>query len=224
MIFADRADASAKARWLEPELTISAAGLGWDGDAASFREGWIETTPIAVGLSWRPARSVSLGVQLEPELGEITFGNGQKSAPYIGEIYVRYSPDTTHWSSWQLLQPSDPTSRQRRFEGRITVPGVEQKEYMKLLSQYAKLDVPWASDEDAAVRWILRSRPDLFSRHLPFIGYVQLRYEGSFPGGQRVRSLKIELTYVIGGMHTPPKYRDAYRDRHLEPWSLTAEP
>jgi hypothetical protein len=92
-----------------------------------------------------------------------------------------------------------------------------------MLSEYAKLDVPWKSDEDAAVRWILDKQPDFFARQLPFIGYVQFRYEDGFYGGQRITSFKADASCGIGGIHSAPKDRNAYKDRHLKPWSFKAE-
>ena len=38
----------------------------------------------------------------------------------------------------------------------------------KLLSQYSTLDVPWKSDEEATVRWILERNPEFFSKQDPF--------------------------------------------------------
>ena len=35
---------------------------------------------------------------------------------------------------------------------------------------YQKQDVQWRSDEEAAVKWILKMDPDFFSRNLPFMG------------------------------------------------------
>jgi len=228
--FANASDAGAKATWSEPDkVTISAAGLGRDGDPASSRDGWIQTKPLAVRLSWRTPYAVSVRVAIHPVPAEFELANGQKSTPYGGDVYVRYSPDLRHWSSWQVLQHAEPQSREekknpgRLYSGTARVPYCERNEYSALLQEYAKLDVPWKSDEEAAVRWMLKRDPDLFSKHLPFIGYVQFRFEGGFYGGQRIRSFKAGVSYGMGGMHSPPQDKDAYKKRDNSPWNFRAE-
>lgn len=159
----------------------------------------------------------------------LTSRSGYKRTPDVGDVYVRYSPDAKHWSTWQVLQSREPqnnTEKQnpgRHFSGSIRVPYSEREEYGKLAAGYAKLDVPWKSDEDAAVRWILEKQPDFFTRHLPFIGYVEFRFEGGFYGGQRVTSFKAEVMYGMGGTHFPPKDKDTYKYRHPCPWSFKAD-
>jgi len=226
----DAADAKAKATWSEPEkLTVSTNGLGWDGEAASSRDGWIQSVPLALGLSWRPPYAVSVRVSVHPKPTGFVLNSGQKSTPYAGDVYVRYSPDLLHWSTWQVLQTSEPQSNTekqnpgRHFSGTVRVPYSEREEYGKLISEYARLDVPWKSDEDAAVRWILEKAPDFFAKQLPFIGYIQFRYEAGFYGEQRIASFKADVSYGMSGLHSPPKDKDAYKDRDSKPWSFRAD-
>lgn len=228
--FTDAADAKAKATWSEPEkLTVSTNGLGWDGEAASSRDGWIQSVPLALGLSWRPPYAISVRVSVHPKPTEFVLNSDQKSTPYAGDVYVRYSPDLLHWSTWQVLQTSEPQSNTekqhpgRHFSGSVRVPYSEREKYGKLISEYAKLNVPWKSDEDAAVRWILEKESDFFTKQLPFIGYVQFRYEAGFYGGQRIRSFKADVSYGMGGMHSAPKDKNVYRDRDSKPWTFKAE-
>jgi hypothetical protein len=101
------------------------------------------------------------------------------------------------------------------------VPRRERQPYTDLCREYSRLDVPWASDEEAVVRWILDREPDYFSHRLPFIGYVQFLYEVSLQGGERIAQLKLELGYGTGGMHQPPKEPGADADRH-GPWRFKA--
>jgi hypothetical protein len=227
--FTDAADAKAKSTWSEPEkLTLSTNGLGWDGEAASSRDGWIQSDSLALGLSWRPPYAVSVRVSVYPKPTEFVRNSGQKSTPYAGDVYIRYSPDHLHWSTWQVLQTSEPqsdTEKQnpgRHFSGTVRVPYSERAEYGKLISEYSTLDVPWKSDEDAAVRWILEKEPGFFAKHLPFIGYVQFRYEARFYGGQRIRSFKADVSYGMGGLHLAPKDKDAQKQRDSKPWSFKA--
>jgi hypothetical protein len=129
---------------------------------------------------------------------------------------VRYSPDLKHWSSWQCLQRAEAQSNEekknpgRYYSGTIRVPCRERSEYGRLLSQYSTLDVPWKSDEEAAVRWMLERDPESFSKQIPFIGYIEFLFEGGFHGGQRIQSLRAEVSYAMGGMHCTPRDAAVY--------------
>lgn len=157
--FTDTADAESKATWSDPDkITVSKDGLGWDGATDESRAGWIQTKPNALGLSWRPTSSFFVHFAIQPPPLEITLKNGQISTPDGGDMYVRYSPDLKHWSSWQALQRSEPKSVEekkkpgRYFCGRIGVPRIEQSEYGRLVSDYSQMDVPWKSDEESSGR------------------------------------------------------------------------
>ncbi|PWU20705.1 MAG: hypothetical protein C5B50_03380 [Verrucomicrobia bacterium] len=218
--FTNSAEATNKATWAE-SLTITSEGLGWDGESAGVRSGWIETRPLAVGTSWRAPGTVSVRVAVQPAAREITSANGQKSTPDAGDAYVRYSPDKQHWSSWQALQRSQPTNRDdksaRCYEAKVSVPERDRAEYGRLLSEYSTLDVPWKSDEEAAVHWILERDPEFFSKQIPFMGYVEFLFEGSFYGGQRVRSFKAEVWAGMSGLHAIPRDQGVYTNRD-SPW------
>ena len=217
-----RDDASKKVTWSMPDrLTITDEGLGWDGDAASSWDGWIETTPLAVGLSWRPAIGVSVRATITPAPAPISLSNGQTSIPYKGMAFVRYSPDLKHWSTWQAMEdaegrPGVPPGRS--WAATVQVPRCEREEYDAKLQAFMRKDVPWKSDEEAAVKWIVSKDRSFFARHIPFVGYVQLRYEGSFQGGQRLTSLSVEVSAGIGGVHLPPKDPSAAEGRDNLPW------
>ncbi|MCD4775410.1 MAG: hypothetical protein K8S15_05080 [Candidatus Aegiribacteria sp.] len=226
--FTDSADAKAMATWSEPEvLSITANGLGWDGEPASLRDGWIHTVPMALGLSWRSPYAISVHVSINPKMEEITLGNGQVTTPYQGDVYVRYSPDTVHWSTWQMLQSGEPQINLemlepgKHFRGTIRIPYSEREEYQILLQKYAELDVPWRSDEEAAVQWIVENDPDFFARQIHFIGYIEFLYEGSFHGGQRIASFRAEVTYGMSDLHYAPE-NDDYGDRDERPWSFVS--
>ncbi len=229
--FTDATDAQAKSTWSEPDkLTVTANGLGWDGEAASSYDGWIQTIPLAIGLSWRPPCGASVRVTIHPRPTEFDLDSGQQSTPDAGSVYVRYSPDLKNWSTWQVLQAAEPQSNAdkenpgRHFNGSIRVPNSEQKLYGELLMEYGNLDVPWTSDEDAAVRWILEKDPEFFAKQLPFVGYVQFQYEAGFHGGQRITSFKAHVSCGMGGFCSTPKDGDAYKDRDSKAWSFRADP
>jgi hypothetical protein len=224
IVFTNAVDAQTKAKWSEPDkITISKEGLGWDGDDAGSRDGWIQTKPIALGLSWRPTYAISVRAQIQPPSREFTLSNGQKSTGDAGDMYVRYSPDLKHWSSWQALQRANPQSIEekktpaRYYSGTIRVPYRDRSEYGHLISEYSRMDVPWKSDEEAAVQWLVNRDPDFFAKHIPFIGYAEFLYEGQFRGSQRIQLLKVEISYGMGGMHSRPRDEAVYKNRDV-PW------
>lgn len=210
--FTDSTQARSRATWSSAEgLTVTAAGLGWAGDENSGRDGWIETLPFALGWSWRPTYGFSVRAAIQPAPRQAFKSSGRDTIYCTGELFVRYSPDLVHWSSWQRLSAADPRNKDEReppgcvYAGEVLVPQVERQAYNELLLKYEQMDVPWKSDEDAAVRWIVGKDPTFFSKHLPFTGYGQLRLEARFSGGERVRRLRADIGYSAGGLSTKPK-------------------
>jgi hypothetical protein len=133
---------------------------------------------------------------------------------------ARYSPDTKHWSTWQVLATAtDPTGY--KFSGELAVSQQDYAAYGELVSKYLALDVPWRSDEEACVQRILKSQPDFFAGQPPFIGYLQFLYEANFAGGQRIEHLDFEISYGIGGVHLAPKDPKTSRNRDV-PWRFRA--
>lgn len=223
--FTKQEDAASKATWSSPDkVTITGQGLGWDGQKVQVIDGWLQTKAMAVGLSWRPASSVSLRVTIEPTPKPFPLSNGQTTTPYVGNVYARFSPDSKHWSTWQALKsdtplPTDPAGS--LFTGRMSVPQRERREYSDMMEAYSKLDVPWTSDEEALVTWIVARDPKFFERSLPFIGYVEFLYEAPLCGSQRITALKADVHYGIGGTHSIPKDPKAAENRHI-PWRFKA--
>jgi hypothetical protein len=227
--FTNPIDAPTKATWSKPDrLTISKDGLGWEGgDPNAYWESWIKTEPVALGVSWRTPSAISVQLTIRPLPSELTLNSGQKYTPDIGSAYVRYSPDLTHWSTWQVLQRVEPQSIRenalpgRIFGGKIQVPSRNRERYQELLQEYARRDVPWESDEEAAVDWILESDPQFFAKQIPFIGYAEFLFESGIRSGQRIRSLKAEISYGMSGMHTLPKEPRFQLGRDV-PWRFTS--
>jgi hypothetical protein len=220
--FTNAITATNQATWSDPEkITVSQTGLGWDGEPASSRDGWIRTKPLALGLSWRPATAVSVRVEIKPSLKEIALANKQTLTPYGGDVYARYSPDLKHWSSWQALQPAQKQPG-RNFSGTVRVPNHERTRYNSLISKYSSLDVPWQSDEEAGVKWILAREPDFFAKQIPFIGYIEFLFEGEFHGGQRIESLNVDISYALSGLHAIPKDASIEKQRRNLSWRFEA--
>jgi len=232
--FTDSKDAARKAEWSEPDLvTPTEQGLGWDGASNFNRDAWIRTKPIGVGLSWRPLTRAHVSVTITPEARAVS----QSNIEALGDVYIRYSPDLKNWSDWQALtsrptlvgepvkegEPPRAVPMTRTYSGQIGVPRVAQEAYQKLLREYAKLDVPWRSDEEAAAKWILQRDPEFFKNHLPFIGHIQFLYETQLHGGRRLESFEARLPWVVSGLHHGPRDQSLYKNRDDIPWRFRAE-
>ncbi len=116
-----------------------------------------------------------------------------------------------------MEKPESVENAKQRFEGAISVPQKEQEEYGAKLREYSRLDVPWGSDEEAAVKWIVAGDPGFFARHLPFMGYLQFLYEQSLAGDERIERLEIQVWYGAGGLHMSPKVEPKWEERN-GPW------
>jgi len=230
-----------KARWSDPQyvkategglalIMAKEDGVTTDQLGKVSRDIWIETIdPIAVGWSWRPVYAVHIGAEKIPA-GKFHFIGSTTVFP-SGQMYARYSPDAVHWSTWQALLVKPPDAKappeakaaaKQVFEGELRVPSSERQRYSDVLWEYAKLDVPWKSDEEAAVKWILEREPGFFEKNLPFIGYVQFHYEASLRGDERLKGLQIRMSYSAGGMASVPKDENV-RTSHTGEWRFRAD-
>jgi hypothetical protein len=184
--------------------------------------GSFTTSPMGLGLSWRSTAIASVSVDVRPTAVFVPDTNAVALLNLRRDVYVRYSPDFTHWSTWQALQKVSQTTNGFHFEGLIEVPQRQRAEYGKLISTYSSLDVPWRSDEEAVVKWILSRDPDFLEKHLPFIGYVQFLYEGDFIHDQPIHSFKAKLSYGTSGLHVEAKDPKAAENRDV-PWRFKPE-
>jgi len=212
--------------WSQPDkILVSTNGLGWSGAANTSCDFWIQSIPLGIGKAWRPAGSAGVTVEVLPQIKAKTVSVGETNilyVPYGGMVFVRYSPDKTHWSSWQALEEQHDPGTNRVFHGKIEVPNIESKKYYEFIQQYSKLDVPWQNDEEAAVKWMLKQEPDFFAKHLPFVGYVQFRMEGYFMGGEGIQKIKMLLVWSISGFQSIPKNPEDYKT-HDGPWRFEAQ-
>ena len=71
------------------------------------------------------------------------------------------------------------------------------------------------------VKDLLKREPKFFEKTTPFIGYVQFLYETQLDGGQRMKRLKVEVGWFLGGLHHPPKNPAAQKGRDV-PWRFKA--
>lgn len=187
---------------------------------------YLLTKAYPIGLSWRPTYSANLGVELTP-LGKEIKHNKMTLHPSFYTVYVRYSPDMKNWSSWHALQDKHKDWQQRNEAGkyqyntRLQIPRKERKEYNDYYTQYMKMDVPWQSDEEAAVKWILSQDPEFFNKHIPFIGYIQFLCETSIRANQPLTEMKLSISWGVGGLHSPPKDKSIDQNRNI-PWRFKA--
>ncbi len=189
---------------------------------------WFQTKPLALGRSWRAPSAVSI----DAAINTITPKQNDDSptARLPSELYVRYSPDMKNWSCWQVFSrgerevdiSNDRENHKQNYSVRLKVSRSERQQYKKLLWDYALRDVPWKSDEEAAVRWILKEHPDFFSQNLPFIGYVEFRYESQSPDPEQINSFSAEVGYGMGGAHSRPRDKGVYDKRRGRPWLFKA--
>jgi hypothetical protein len=224
--FKNATDAQAKATWSPADrIGITVNGLGWNVKHTDWVCPWVETKPVALGLSWRAAASTDVTVKVHLLPRDI---DKENPCPYVGAVFARYSPDAKNWSSWQALQQQEKakTSDPQQgiiFKGEVGVPQRERKEYGNLLSEYSTLDVPWNCDEEAAVKWILAKDPDFFKKHVPFVGYVEFLFEFPFYDEGRLTKFEAEMGVGLGGVHTIPKDPNALKDRGMDvPWRYKA--
>jgi len=201
------------ATWSDSKyLTLTAEGLGWDGKPNESRDVTIETLkPTAVGWSWHPATAVHIEAEAVPA-GSFRFGKTSIGWPSTaGTLYARYSSDGKQWSTWQALNLRKPRNREKprlRFHGTLQVPGKARQRYTRYLKEFAGTERPMGVDEEAAVRWILDKEPTFFEHNLPFIGYVEFLWEKRIRGDQRLKQLRIHLSYSRGGRARIPEGHD----------------
>ncbi|MHC4621587.1 MAG: hypothetical protein ACYTEQ_27920 [Planctomycetota bacterium] len=220
--FRDRYLAKAKATWSESNyITVTEEGLGWDRKEGSSRDMWFQTTPLAIGLSWRPAQSANLVVELEPAARPVRLSTGKTRHPSAGAMFVRHSPDGRHWSSWQTMQLKDSQDKQKskyEYTAVARVPRKNREKYLEYNRQYQQLDVPWKSDAEALVKWIVERDPNFFEKRPPFIGYLQFLYETSLFGEQRIARFHATAAWAVSGLHDIPRDPNVQRSRYNIPW------
>jgi hypothetical protein len=207
-------EAANKAKWSDPDrIAVTAEGLGWGNrDDKGNRDVWLQTEPMGIGLSWRPTSIASIKASVD-------------RPGTSGMLYARYSSDGKTWTTWQYLEAVNPSvddGPTSVFQGTLRVPSREGARYQELRLEYARLDdVPWSSDEEALVKEIFKREPRFFEKSTPFIGYVQFLYEAQLRGGQRVKGLRVDVNWWVGGKHQPPKDESTRKGRDVA-WRLKA--
>ncbi len=204
-------------------LKFSEKGLGYDAEANRLlnRTRFQTTEPIALGFAWTPTSAVTIHASLNTDFEYI-------GAYSLGRLYARYSPDTTHWSSWQNIMSdkrADKSALTHTYQGQLIVPDVERLPYFDLLEQFYKAQPEQTGDEEAAVRWLVKKDARYFEKTLPFIGYIQVLFETPLEGGRHLKSLQCNLIWSLPGLHRASRReRDAQKNNTSLPWSYRAAP
>lgn len=107
------------------------------------------------------------------------------------------------------------------FTGYVGVTSTDRAAYHKHLSEYFRLDVPWTSDEEATAKWILEKAPDFFEKHLPFVGWLQFRYEPARSGEVLVQRIAVRTSWAVGGAHAGPR-DEGVEKSHQGRWRFKA--
>ena len=217
--------AAKSATWSDPEhLGCTKDGFGWDGDALTSRDGWIETEPLAIGTSWRPPRDAGIRIKVQTSYPVVVPTGPRSKAFYSPSIYVRYSADRLHWSDWQ---PTDLNEDPRApgtvlYTTNVGVPRRARQNYDAKLQEWSRLDdIAWGSDEDEFCRWLVKHDPSFFTKVRPFVGYVQFLLESSFKGSQRLTQFEANVDWNVGGVQQIAK-DPAAQKRHdrLNAWTF----
>lgn len=207
-------------------VSLTRDGLTLNASENASADIQIEVTePIGVGLSWRPAQSVNIEAEINPP-GEFIFKENSITYP-SGSLYACYSADAMHWSNWQILKmdiPKDYNEPKQKYSGTLSVTQTQRQEYNKLLMQYQKMDVPWSSDEEAAIKWMVKNDPNFFDKPAPFIGYVRFLYEFDLKGGHTIKNIIFDINWAVSGLTSVPKDEKASKQRmnSMEPWRYKA--
>jgi len=179
-------------------LAMERSGLVAAASPEGLHELWIQSPPIATSMSWRPPTSTSVSAKVV--LPELDMG--------FLRAFARYSADKVHWSSWYNLVQSESASSvdAREYRAWISLPSVAHEKYDGLRSEWYRTNPAWSSDEHELCVWIAKNHPDYFATEIPFIGYIQVRIEGSTGPGKRARVSELVISggTTVSGLSAIP--------------------
>ncbi len=169
---------------------------------------WIQTSPMTVGMAWRPTPAVRVYLT--------SFGGG---GVFPFDAHVRYGCDGLHWSSWQKMDASSTSADfgglvgTANKEAETEVYAVDIKAPQADYEAYATLWRKWhteegavcCDDEGAFLSHLLRTEPDFCKKRIPFPAYVQFRLIEKEPRAEkdwRLSLLYAEAHWGVGGLHS----------------------
>ncbi|MGC9367360.1 MAG: hypothetical protein ACP5FK_10035 [bacterium] len=158
---------------------------------------WIKTAVYPVGLAFRPARAVSLNLDVTGKIPDSIYGY----------VYYRYSADKVHWSEWTNMPREDSTGEDylRSYCFHIIRPHTVDLQYQRMQEEWKKTGPVWICDEDALCRWIALNNPEYFSWEIPFVGYVQYYIEFPYLYEKiSIEQVNVSAMWVVSGLTTLP--------------------
>jgi hypothetical protein len=147
------------------------AGTTWSHDFHLTKEGlassprqkaedaaWIQTGTIVVGREGDCPTTFDVSIFLKRTEPKCRRPTG----------FVRYGCDGRHWSTWYMMENNNGGVKYKCW---LTLPRAAQEKFLALTLTRQN------DSYDELCRWIAREHPDFFEREIPFIGYVQFRFE-----------------------------------------------
>ncbi|MDF1702134.1 MAG: hypothetical protein P1V36_13345, partial [Planctomycetota bacterium] len=143
-----------------------------------------------------------------------------------GHVYMRHSPDLANWSDWTTVPRFDAQGdRTRHIHAfNLSRPEPEAAAWHRLVRARTAGQPKLRLTRYAQVAaWAAKNRPGYLARVKPFFGYMQFRYEGSFPSRHYLQAIKIRVSQVIPGPVYPGRAEgEDGRAAHEMPWSHRA--
>lgn len=178
-------------------INLTSAGLSTEPVQSSnnSRDFWIQLQPLAAGMSWRPPRST----QVKVTLTDLELDNGHI------QLFFRYSSDRVHWSSWYAMRSTPTAGRgaSAEYQGAASLPQAAGEQYAALMSDWWRTAPEWSSDEHEFCMWLAAHHPNYFATEMPFIGYVQVRFEGN-ARQLRLAGVMVEQSWGVSGLSAIP--------------------
>ncbi len=180
---------------------------------------WLQSEPFSIGEAWQPPIAARIIIEFN---GDVPKGFWKNT-----DVYIRYSADKMHWSSWSNRNRIDAGSKDydslRRFyvydvkqdaslyDVSISMPSVARTEYLELRKIWMK-SKEYVDNEYLFFVWLAQNYPSYFEREIPVIGYVQFRVEGNsdgFDSEVKLHSISFNYGYSISGLgYFDPRDKD----------------
>ena len=192
------------------KLNITNKGLGWDSNSSRTQQISLQSKAIASPTIHQPEIQASVSINVisdkrDPSIKKMDIYNASAS----GTFFVRYSANKNHWSSWIALTQNEPKAypfddhnhHYSQFSTTLAIPEVDRSNYLAHFAVFKKQDdVNWTNDELALAYWITQKEPDFFNKNIPYIGWIQFRYEGHIQGSKRIKTINLLTGFSVGGL------------------------
>jgi hypothetical protein len=182
-----------------PGLSITKNGLRQDETAIQFHDLWVQSQTFAFGSGVGSPRSVYLLLTLT--------GNFIEPTTFPRTCFFRFSADGRHWTSWQAFadegqSDSADIRKTRRYKAVATVSQTQREKFEEYRVKWKQRPESKGSDNEQLISaWIIKQDPTFFERYIPFVGFVQVRIEGtSWPKDRTVmKEAILRMDWGFGG-------------------------